>query len=99
LVTVPLAVATFSVAKSSSAQSQISDVTLDWLDSNQSDLELDEVNVFNNNVEIILHGSANPEPISELREDLEEAFPQMEDATLRINVARSVPIPETTAEE
>jgi uncharacterized hydrophobic protein (TIGR00271 family) len=99
LIAVPLAVATFSVARSSSAQSQISDVTLDWLDSNQSDLELDEVNVFNNNVEIILHGSARPEPISELREDLEEAFPQMEDATLRINVARSVPVPETTAEE
>jgi uncharacterized hydrophobic protein (TIGR00271 family) len=99
LITVPLAVATFTVAKSSAAQSQISDLTQEWLEENQSDLELDEVNVFSNNVEIILHGSSDPEPISELRASLEETYPQVGEASLRINVAKVVPIPETTGEE
>lgn len=99
LVTVPLAVATFSVAKSSAVQSKISDLTQQWLEENQSDLELDGVNVFSNNVEIILHGSSDPEPLSELRAGLEEAYPQMDQAALRINVAKVVPVPETSVEE
>ena len=99
LISVPLAVATVSVAKSSAAQSKISNITADWLEDNQSDLELDEVNVFNNNVEITLHGSADPEPISELRAGLEEVFPQMDEAILRINSAKVIPVPETTGED
>ncbi len=99
LIAVPLAVATFSVAKSSAAQSQISDLTQEWLEENQSDLELDGVNVFSNNVEITLHGSSDPEPISELRAGLEEAYPQIDEASLRINVAKVVPVPETIVEE
>ncbi len=99
LVALPLAVATFSVARSSSVQSEISYLTLDWIESNHLDLELDEVNVFNENVEIIVHGSTDPEPLSELRAGLEEAFPQVEEANLRINVARILPILEAAEEE
>jgi len=94
LITMPLAVATFSVAKSSSAQLQIRHIILDWLDRNDIALELHEVNVFDQNVEIIVNGSAEPEPLAELRGSLESAFPQMEEAIMRIDVARTLPIPE-----
>ena len=99
LVTVPLAVATFRVAESSAAQSRISDLTQEWLEESGSDLELDGVQVFNNSVQISLHGSSDPEPISELRAGLEEAFPQMEEAMLRINAAKVIPVPEAAGEE
>lgn len=95
----PLALATFSVARSSTAQSRVTDLTLDWLEDNESDLELDEVNVFNTSVGMVLHGSSEPEPLDDLRASLEEAFPQMEEANLRINVAKLVPVPEVVVEE
>lgn len=99
LVSIPLAAATYRVAKISSTQSLIGEVTLNWLDRNQLDLELDGVNLLDNNVEIILHGSSGPEPLDELRKNLEEVFPQIEEAKLRINVAQSVPIPSMVAAE
>jgi uncharacterized hydrophobic protein (TIGR00271 family) len=99
LVTVPLAAATFRVAKSSSQKSQVRDITLDWLDRNDIALELREVNVFNQGVEIIVNGSDEPEPITELREELESAFPQMEKAIMKIDVTEAVPIPEETSDE
>jgi uncharacterized hydrophobic protein (TIGR00271 family) len=99
LVTVPLAVATFTVAKNSSNQSQIGQITLDWLDSNDIVLELQDVNVFNRDVEIIVNGSDEPGPMVELREELESAFPQMEEAIMKIRAVKAIPIPKTTTEE
>ncbi|UCC51629.1 MAG: DUF389 domain-containing protein [Anaerolineaceae bacterium] len=99
LVTVPLAAATFRVAKNSANQSQIGEITLDWLDRNDIALELREVNVFNRDVEIIVNGSDEPEPISELREELESAFPQMEEVIMKIDVAEAILVPKITMEE
>jgi hypothetical protein len=99
LIAVPLAAATISVARSSSAQSQISNLTQDWLEKNDSDLVLDAVDVFNKDVQITLHGTSDPVPLEELRVVLESAFPQMDEALLRINAAKLVPVPEAVAEE
>jgi hypothetical protein len=87
------------VARSSSAQSQISNLTQDWLEKNDSDLVLDAVDVFNKDVQITLHGTSDPVPLEELRVVLESAFPQMDEALLRINVARLVSVPAAVAEE
>ena len=70
--------------------SSSTELALDWLEKTESDLSLDEVNVFNKDVEIVLHGTSDPKPLADLREVLEEAFPQMDEALLRINVARTV---------
>jgi uncharacterized hydrophobic protein (TIGR00271 family) len=99
LITVPLALATFSVARSSSATSQISELTQEWLDETGSDLMLDEVKVFNRDVEVILHGSSDPTPLSELREVLESAFPEIDEAILRINNAKVLPVLQAAAKE
>jgi hypothetical protein len=99
LIAVPLELATFSVAKSSRQQSQVTDITLDWLDRNDTPLELDGVNVFNKNVEIVLHGSVEPQAMSELAEELESAFPEMGEAKLQINVAGVLPVPRAVSEE
>jgi uncharacterized hydrophobic protein (TIGR00271 family) len=98
-VTILLAAATFRVAQISSHQSQIRDITLDWLDRNDIVLELHDVNVFNRDVEIIVNGSEDPEPISELREELESIFPQIEKTIMKINVVEAVPTPEIKTDE
>jgi uncharacterized hydrophobic protein (TIGR00271 family) len=99
LIAIPLAAATFTVARSSSAQSQISNLTQDWLEKTDSDLALDAVDVFNNDVQITLHGTSDPKPLEELREVLEEAFPQVDEALLRINASKVVPVPEAVVSE
>ena len=54
---------------------------------------------FNRDVEIIVNGSEDPEPISELREELESIFPQIEKTIMKINVVEAVPIPEIKTDE
>ena len=99
LVTAPLAAATIRVAENSSHKSQIRDITLDWLDRNDIALELQKVNVLNQDVEIIVNGSDEPEPMEELREALDNAFPEMEEAIMKIDLGEAVLIPEKTSEE
>ena len=58
-----------------------------------SDLELDQVNVFDKDVEIILHGFSEPMMMAELGQELETLFPKMEDARLDIRFSREIPVP------
>ena len=93
LVTVPLAITSYTVGRDSILQNQIIILTESWLNDSESNLELDQVRVFDNDVEIIVHGFSEPTELAELGEELETIFPEMEEANLDIRFSTKIPVP------
>jgi uncharacterized hydrophobic protein (TIGR00271 family) len=93
LVALPLALTTYRVSRDALLQLQIINTAELWLSESESDLELDQVRVFDKDVEIILHGFSEPTMLDELGQELETLFPKMEDANLDIRISREIPVP------
>lgn len=93
LVAIPLSLTTFKVTRDSVIQTRVHDVTADWLDSSNTDLELEDVTVFGKTVNITLNGSSDPESLEELGAAIRESSPRLDNAGLRIKVSKEIPVP------
>jgi hypothetical protein len=62
LVTIPLAINGYRVARETYLEWQIIPIAEEWLRASDSDLKLDDVNVFGDEVEVVLNGSSDPLP-------------------------------------
>jgi uncharacterized membrane protein len=92
LVTVPLSLTSYRVSQDSLTQLQIIDITDRWLIESDSDLVLDQVHVFDKDVDIIVRGFSDPPSTTELGQEIEILFPKIEDAKLDIRISREIPI-------
>lgn len=92
LITIPLAITSYSVSRDALIQRQIINAAESWLSESEADLELDQVQVFDNDVEIIVRGFSDPPPTAELGKDLASLFPRMEEAKLNVRISREIPI-------
>ncbi len=93
LVAIPLAINGYRVARESYLEWQIVPITEEWLSTSESDLQLDNVNVFGNNVEVMVNGFSEPPPAEPLGEELVMLIPDLDESTLTIVVSREMPIP------
>ena len=78
---------------------QIVPITEEWLSASESDLELDDVNVFGNNVEVVVNGFSEPPLTEPLGEELVMLIPNLDESTLKILISREMPIPKGAEEE
>lgn len=62
LVTIPLAINGYRVTRETYLEWQIIPIAEEWLRASDSDLKLDDVNVFGDEVEVVLNGSSDPPP-------------------------------------
>ena len=80
-------------------QIQVKTVTENWLIESESDLELDQVYVFDNDIDIVLHGFEPPTMLEYLGEELQMLLPKLESATLDILFSKEFPVPKDGAAE
>lgn len=99
LVAIPLSLTTFRVAKDSSTQLQARQLALEWIDSSEIEHVLNQVTSNDGDLLIELNGPQDRIPVLELAQRLEEAIPNLNSATLRINYAKDVPIRQVAGEE
>jgi uncharacterized hydrophobic protein (TIGR00271 family) len=93
LVTIPLSFTSYRVGREGLLETRIASITKEWLRASGSDLELVDVNVFGNNVEVMVNGFSEPPPRGTLGEELAVLIPNLDESTLLIVVSRELPIP------
>jgi uncharacterized hydrophobic protein (TIGR00271 family) len=98
LVAIPLAITSYRVARDSLLQLQIINAAEGWLAESDTDVKLDQVHVFDRDVQIIVRGASDPPSATEFGQELERLFPKMEDANLDIRFSKEIQIPRSGAE-
>ena len=92
LVAIPLAINGYRVGRETYLEWQIIPIAEEWLRSSDSDLKLDDVNVFGNDVEVVVNGFSNPPSTEPLGKELVMLVPDLDESTLTIVVSRELPI-------
>ena len=99
LVALPLALTTFRVAQDSYLQVRAKQITSEWIELIETDHELNQVTANQGDLLIELNGPQEPPTVSELANQLEEALPQLETATLRIHYTSDLSLERTAESE